>query len=208
MDQIALVNEQIDDGRRFIERFVADGNPARSGAWIKMTDDEHWYLYLATDNFRQIGSKQAYDAMLVSLRKLTDPWMSSFDIKLIDASDPMAQDIVRITANRSPRVSTHYNGSVLGNQSIDAAYIYPKYLFDRAGVARMTAEEVMREVFRLMNRGPGPLAPSRVVLNDGSSFDGVPFSIDLGTQRIPEIKFVVGNEPPRIVPAAEIASIN
>ncbi len=72
----------------------------------------------------------------------------------------------------------------------------------------MTQDEVLRELFRLMNRGPGLVPPSQIILKDGSTFTGVPFSIQSGSHRPLVIQFVEEGElAPRVLGIDEIASI-
>jgi hypothetical protein len=48
MDQGPLVSEQIEDGKRFLERLAAQDVPVTAAAWIKESERPRWYLYLAT----------------------------------------------------------------------------------------------------------------------------------------------------------------
>ena len=72
----------------------------------------------------------------------------------------------------------------------------------------MTPEEIGREILRLMNRSPGILQPSPVTLKDGTAFSGVPFSLEVGTQRAMVVRFIADGEvAPRVIRLDEIASI-
>ncbi len=65
----------------------------------------------------------------------------------------------------------------------------------------MVREHVVRELILLMNRGPGTLQPSRATLKDGSSFEGIPFSSQMGSRhRAMVVQFTDNAEPfPRVV---------
>jgi hypothetical protein len=72
----------------------------------------------------------------------------------------------------------------------------------------MTTEDIGREILRLMNRGPGILQPSRVTLKDGTAFNGVPFSLQLGSQTPLVVQFIEDEKlAPRVVQLDEIAAI-
>ena len=72
----------------------------------------------------------------------------------------------------------------------------------------MTTEDVGREILRLMNR-VGNLKPSHVTQKNGTAFNGVPFSLELGQEKVTVVRFVEdGEAAPRIVRLDEIASIN
>jgi hypothetical protein len=93
--------------------------------------------------------------------------------------------------------------------SVEQTYIYSPQIFTFTQENPMTTEEVGREILRLMNRGPGILQSSRITLRDGVAFTGVPFSLQVGNQRVPEVQFIADGEfAPRVVRLDEIASIN
>ncbi len=73
----------------------------------------------------------------------------------------------------------------------------------------MTTDEIFRELMRLMNRkGPGTLPYSLITLKDGSSFKGIPFSVNTGSHFIPYIQFVTESGGlPRGASIADIAAI-
>ena len=48
MDQATLVDMQIEDGRRLVERLVGAGVPVTVAAWVKESESGWWYLYLVT----------------------------------------------------------------------------------------------------------------------------------------------------------------
>ena len=92
--------------------------------------------------------------------------------------------------------------------AVDQAYTDPPHFFSFTQVNPMTTEDVGRHILRLMNRGPGILQTSRINLKDGTSFNGVPFSIQLGSQKAMEVQFIAdGETAPRVVRLDEIASI-
>ena len=77
MDQSTLVENQIDDGRRFVERFAADGTFVRAAFWVKTAEEGLWFLYVATDIVDRDGPAAAYRAVHASLRKLGDTWVGN-----------------------------------------------------------------------------------------------------------------------------------
>lgn len=209
MDQSTLVGDQISDGRRFIERFAADGNPVHAAFWVKTEEDELWFLYVVTDLVDRDGPAAAYRAINQSLKKLGECWITSSEIKVIGRGNPIAKDVLAITARYPGRLATRYGGRILGSMSVDQVYIYPPSNFTFTQVNPMTTEDISRELVRLMNRGAGLHQPSRVGLKDGTTFSGVPFSIELGPQNVMLVRFIVDGElAPRIVQLDDIASIS
>ena len=46
MDQSTLVGDPVHDGRRFVERFAADGNQVQAAFWVKEAEYGRWELYV------------------------------------------------------------------------------------------------------------------------------------------------------------------
>lgn len=208
MGQSALLAEHIYDGRRFVERFAADGNPVQAAFWAKMEEDSLGFLYVATETYDELGPAATYRAVHASLRKLGTTWITSSEIKVISPNDPMTKDVLTVMAHNPGRMSIRFDGPRLGNMWVEQAHIYPPQFFTFTHANPMTTEEIGQNIFRLMNRGPGHFQPSRVVLKDGTAFDGVPFSLDLGTESTMLVKLIADRETaPRVLRIDDIASI-
>ncbi len=207
MDQGTLVEEQIDVGRRFVERFAADGNPVQAAFWVKTAEEGIWFLYVAAEIFDRDGPAAAYRAVHASLRKLGKNSVSSSEIKVISPNNPIAKDVLAIVGRHPGRLAT--GSTTLGSMVVEQTIIYPSRSFTFTQANPMTPEEIGREILRLMNRGPGILQPPRVTLKDGTDFNGVPFSLELGTQRAVVGRFIAdGEAAPRVIRLDEIASIS
>ena len=208
MDQSSLVDAQIDDGRRFVERFAADGNSVQAAFWVKTAEEGLWFLYVVTDTIDRVGPAAAYRAVHTSIQKIHESWVASSEIKVIGPTNPIAKDVLAVIARHSGRLATRFGGRKLGSMVVDQTYIYPPHFFAFTQVNPMTSEDVSREILRLMNRGAGILKPSQVTLKDGTNFHGVPFSLQLGSHMAMVVQFVVdGEAAPRVVRLDEIASI-
>ncbi len=209
MDQGTLVEEQIVDGRRFVERFAADGNPVQAAFWGKTAEEGIWFLYVATEIFERDGPAAAYRAVDASLRKLGKSWVSGSEIKVISPSNPIAKDVLAVMARHAGRLATRLGGKTLGSVTFDQTYIYPSHFFTFTQANPMTTDDIGLEILRLMNRGPGILQPCHVILKDGTAFNGVPFSLEVGTPRVMVARFIADGEvAPRMVRVEEIASIS
>ncbi len=208
MDQSTLVENQVDDGRRFIERFAADGNPVQGAFWVKTPEEGIWFLYVATDLIDRVGPAAAYRAVHASLQKLDELGVSSSEIKIVSPSNPVAKDVLAIMARHPGRLPTRFGGKTLGSMEVEQTYIYPPQIFTMTHTNPMTREDVGREILRLMNRGPGILQAARVTLKDDTAFKGVPFSLQFGSQKELVVQFIAdGESAPRVVPLDEIASV-
>jgi hypothetical protein len=209
VDQSTLVEDQIADGRRFVERFAADGNPVQAAFWVQTAEEGLWFLHVVSDIIDRLGPAAAYRAVHASLQKLGESSVFSSQIKVISPTNPIAKDVLAVMARHPGRLATRFGGKTFGSMAVEQTYIYPPHLFTFTQPNPMTTEDIGREVLRLMNRGPGILQPSRVTLKDGTAFNGVPFALEVGTQRAIMVRFIAdGEAAPRVVRLDEIASIS
>lgn len=199
MDQSALVANQIDVSRRFVERFAADGNIVRAAFWAKTAEDGLWFLHVATDIVDRDGPAAAYRAVRASLRKLSDPGVASSEIKLVSPNHPVAKVVLAFMAQHPKRLPNQFGGPTFDSIGMDAVFIYPPCVFTYIQANPMTTEEVGREILRLMTRGAGILQPARVTLKDGTAFNGVPFALQRGSQHAVVASFIAdGEAAPRV----------
>jgi hypothetical protein len=187
--QSTLVEEWIADGRRFVERFAADGNPVQVAFWGRTIEAGDWYLYVATDLYDRDGPLASYRAVQTSLSKLGDSAVSNSEIKVISPKNSIVREVLA-AMSRHPGQSLVTNTTMQYWSDIDEEIIYPARVFTFTQANPMTSDEIARELVRLMNRGPGILQPSRVTLKDGTTFNGVPFALELGPQNAMMARFV------------------
>jgi len=206
VDQSTLVGIDIDDGRRVVERFAADGNPVQAAFWAKSDEDQPWYLHIATEIVDRDGPLAAYRAVQASRDKLGDPDLRSLSIRLDNLRDPLAKRMIALIAEYPGRTRIRPDGP--GLSSVEVAYVYPAHLFTLTRHDPMTEEDLGRELFRLMSRKHGLIQPAHVALKDGTAFDGVPFAVQLGGEKSLIVQFIVDRKfAPRVVGLEEIASI-
>jgi len=207
VDQGTLVEIPIDDGRRFVERFAADGNPVQAAFWVKTAEEGIWFLYVVTDLCDRDGPAATYRAVGTALRKLGDSSLSGSEIKVIGPNNLTDRDVLAFMGRHPSRLAT--GSTTIGSVAVEQTIIYPARSFTFTQANPMTPDEIGREVFQLMNRGTGTVQPSRVTLKDGTDFNGVPFSLELGTQRAMVVRFIAdGEAAPRVIRLNEIDSIS
>jgi len=129
VDQSTLVENQIDDGRRFVERFAADGTFVQAAFWVKTAEEGLWFLYVVTEIVDRDGPAAAYRTVHASLRKLGDTWVASSEIKVVSPSNPIAKDVLAIMARHPGRLATRYGGKTLGSMAVEQVYIYSSHVF-------------------------------------------------------------------------------
>lgn len=207
MDQSTLVGDEIEDGRRIIERFAADGNPVQAAFWVREAEEGSWLMYVATDLVDREGL-DAYRALDVSLRELGQLENYFGRIRLESPDYPIAREVLA-NMKRHPDQSRVWRAQEIETAAEDRVYIYPARYFDFTQPKPMTSDQVVQEIVQLMRRGPSAALPSRVVLKDGVSFKGSPFSLQSSGPDALSAQFIAENEPmPRTYRVDEIASID
>jgi hypothetical protein len=123
MDQGPLVKEQIDGGAKFIQEF-AKYTPVQAAFWLKGTEDNQWFLYVAGDQIDDSNFDVAYGEVTRITAKMPDPWLDPFQIKVVGANKPIAKAVLQIQAKYPGNRPIRYHAPLAG-MSIEEAYIYP-----------------------------------------------------------------------------------
>ncbi len=200
MDQSSLVDSQIEEGSRFLARFAADGNTIQAAFWLRIGEPGEWYLVVATDSFDQLGSTETYRSVQSSLQKIGNCKILIGDIKCVSTMNPILKDVLPFLAKYPNRTSAQFGG--------EPAYMYPRDRYSFSQVSAMTTEQIGNELVRLMNLGSISRKSTRVTMKDGISFNGVPFSLELGSEKAVVAKFVAdGKTAPIVIRLDEISTI-
>lgn len=137
MDQDALVNEQTEAGRQLIAALVEAGFEVRVAFWAKPTEEEKWFLYLASPFVDDKGPRTAYRFVHDVLRNMPDLWIDPLEVRVVGLKDSLAEAALAVTQPKIPNspfavrnAKPHqgmirFGGATLGGVSIDGAYIYP-----------------------------------------------------------------------------------
>lgn len=137
MDQDTVVNEQIDSGAKLITALATTGFQVRAAFWAKPTEEDKWFLYLASPWWDEKGPQAAYRHVFELLRTLPEVWIDPFEIRLLGSNDSLTATAVAATAPRpatgpfaaQPKKPypgmTRYGGSSFGGMSVDGVKIYP-----------------------------------------------------------------------------------
>jgi hypothetical protein len=121
-----LVEQQIADGQRLIERLVQEGFPVAAACWVKESDGGPWYLYLASPIVDTRGTWEAYRRILRLIRQMPQPfWIGSLETKAIKTTDRVGKYVLDLYKSHGHRRPIRFSGSLLGNVAVDGVYIYP-----------------------------------------------------------------------------------
>lgn len=124
MGEELLVTERIDASAEFVRDFN-DYVTVSVAFWIVPAESDDVFLYVASDDIDDGNLDVAYGQALRKLSGKRSQWLDPFQIKLLNSSDPIAQDAIRIRDRYPAPLVTRYGGSSLGGTSIDGACIYP-----------------------------------------------------------------------------------
>jgi hypothetical protein len=125
MDTVTLVENQIDDGQRLLDRLGDEGVVVRAACWVKPVEEDRWSLYIATPSVDEKGSLAAYRQLSRVLRSLGDGWLTSSDVTLVGEKHPIVTDVLDILRRFPHRTPIRSPRSLLGGISIEEVYVYP-----------------------------------------------------------------------------------
>jgi hypothetical protein len=201
MDTDTLVDKKI-DGRKLLARLAKNGFAVAAACWVKTSEEERWFLYIASNAVDQKGLSAAYTDAYGALLSMDDPWISMGEIKLISPNHPIARDLVAILEKHSGRGPIRTNRPRIGDVGIEEGYIYPQE------IGPMTRDEVLQAVAHLMDRS-GCVPPASVTLRDGSTIRATPLGVDVPTPGKVEIRFLdVAGNTARTVDANDVVNVD
>ncbi len=125
MDTITLVEEQIEDGQRLIDRLTQQNIPIAMACWVKPVDEDRWSLYIAASLVDDEGTARAYREVYRVLRSLNSSWVTDSDVKLIGLNDQITHDVLEIRRKFPGRLPTRSRRPRIGNIAVEETYVYP-----------------------------------------------------------------------------------
>ncbi len=125
MDADTLVENQIDEGSKLLNRLREAGFVFHVACWVKPVDEDRWSLYIASPAVGDMGATAAYREVYRVLRSSGAGWITDSDIKLIGEKHPVAQDALAIRGSFSERKPTRSRNLVLGGIPVEEVYVHP-----------------------------------------------------------------------------------
>jgi hypothetical protein len=127
VDTTSLVSDLIEDGRRVVEQLPRDGFEVTAAFWLKEADSGRWYFYVVSPAYETEGPFAAYMRLHATIRRLNLDWLDLLEVKLIGPTNPIARDVLAIQqrAVGAKVKPLRWEGTQLGNVSVDGAYLYP-----------------------------------------------------------------------------------
>jgi hypothetical protein len=128
MDTDSLVENLLDDGQKLVEYLPRNGFAVAAAFWLKASENDRWYFYLASPVVDADGLTQAYRRLHTLIRQIPRRgWIDPLEIKLVGSNNPIARVVLSIYSRApGPQPSPiRWGGRSLGNISIESAYLYP-----------------------------------------------------------------------------------
>jgi hypothetical protein len=125
MDQEALVDRDIEEGRRLVQALDLAGFPVIAAFWSFLPEEGDWRLLIASPNVREQGPRKTYKA-IQDVRLQSNIPISLHRVTVVDPDEALVADL-RIFAGTDPAPfigSTYLQKAVIGNTYIERVYIY------------------------------------------------------------------------------------
>ncbi|OJW08363.1 MAG: hypothetical protein BGO49_13275 [Planctomycetales bacterium 71-10] len=120
------MSEEIQAGERLLREFDAY-EPVHVAFWMRKSDEDERYLYIASDRINSGNIDVAYSEALRVAQKLGSPYMNPFRIKLINSSDRLARAAI-VERDRFPApLPARLGGKSFGGVDAADVYIYPAF---------------------------------------------------------------------------------
>ncbi len=119
----SLVREETDAGAELVREFDKD-RPVAAAFWVKASDEEQRYLYIASERIDDTNVGLAYREVLRLTGELDSPYLDPFRVKVISATDPLARAAMEIHRRFPGSMPTCFGGRSFGGICVDDVYIY------------------------------------------------------------------------------------
>ena len=126
MDQSALVDLQVDEGARLLGALRNQGFDVAVACWMKTSDDEQWYLYIASSHVERVGAKEAYRQLHTIIRSAGTPIsLDPFELRLVGTSDPLVSAINDMRRRYRGTLPMRLGAGHFAGRTIDGGFVYP-----------------------------------------------------------------------------------
>lgn len=125
MDKTALVEKDVEEGKRLIEALDNAGFQVRAVLWFYLAESDEWRFVVASPLVERKGPKEAYAFVQTVLAQLLPP--SGISLEEISVVSP-EYDLIRLlktAIQTGPGISgIRFTRNTINNTFIEDAYIY------------------------------------------------------------------------------------
>lgn len=127
MDHGPLVMDEIEAGANLIRR-VTPSIPLKAAFWLKTSEEDFRYLYLASDQVDEANFGQAVDQLLRIVRQRPSLFLDPFRVNLIGGDHRFAMAAAEINQQWPSKIGTRLGSQPFGGSFVIDGYIYPTQL--------------------------------------------------------------------------------
>ena len=124
MDQVPLVAEAVDAGRRFLLEFDRVF-PVDVAFWMKDRDESTWQLHFASASIGDQDRQRAFSEIVRILREMNTPWLGPLGIKLRKADERVVQFARDIRQRYPASLTSIFNVPAFDGVDTEGMYVYP-----------------------------------------------------------------------------------
>jgi hypothetical protein len=139
MGQDTLVSDELENGRKLVERLIEGGLDVRLAFWVKESDAGQWFLYLVSPVVDEKGPAAAYRALVPLMEQMPELGIDPSSVKLVGMNDSAAAkawEVIRPRIPHSPFAvhgakpypgMTRFGGETFAGMNVEGVYIYPPF---------------------------------------------------------------------------------
>jgi hypothetical protein len=124
MDQGPLVTEETDAGAELVQK-LNQYFPVKAAFWLKASDEDERYLYIASDKINETNVRAAYREAFRLANEMQSPYLNPFRLKLIGGQDQLTVAALDVQNRFAGLMATRFHGKAFGGQTVDDVYLYP-----------------------------------------------------------------------------------
>ena len=125
MDKAALVEADVQEGRRLIQALDEKGFSLRAALWFYLPDLAEWRLLLGSPLVDTDGPKLAYRRVQAVLTRMSPPSRLTLQsISIVSARDPLIQLLSSAIQTGPAILDIRFSKSTVNGTFIEDAYIY------------------------------------------------------------------------------------
>lgn len=125
MVKTALVEKDIEEGKRLIEELDKTNFRVQAALWFYLADSDEWRLLIASSFVEKEGPRKSYNFIQTVLAKISPPSEISLkDISVLSPSHDLIK-LIKLAIRTGPCISgIRFTRNVINNTLIEDAYIY------------------------------------------------------------------------------------
>lgn len=124
MAETKLVKDQALEGAQLIEQLRKNDFDVTAACWLLDSDKEDWQLFIVSKTVSDKGRVDARKELQSAFDQLPDLWMDLSEVRLVDPTDRVAQEITAIQRRYPVKLKSRHRIKLGGMSSADV-HVYP-----------------------------------------------------------------------------------